>query len=96
MDDVEYVDFKKWVNVNLAPYDQMIYDVYEIDSTPLESNYYHVQQTTTSRTNPCHGMSDKYSHGSKPLNLYNTKQNIKVIGQAEYYFDNGYNIRIVR
>jgi len=93
----EYIDFRKLLNIDMAPWDHMTYDVYEIETELSHVAYYHVQSTGDNIYSSTYGMPDKYAHDDKMLCMLKRPQKkIRIVGQAEYYQDNGCNIRIIR
>jgi len=96
--DSEAIDFRKLLNANMAPWSHMVYDVYEIELSRWPRRiYFHVQDPTGNIFATCHGMPDEYAHNDKILCILKKPQKkIRIIGQAEYYYDNGHNIRIIR
>jgi len=94
----ETIDFRRFVNTNMAPWDYMTYDVYKIEATQWpKKTYFHVQSNDDNIYATTYDMPDEYSHEDKVLCIFNNLQKkISIIGQAEYYYDNGHNIRIIR
>jgi hypothetical protein len=94
---VESIDFRKLLNKNMAPWSYMMYDVYEIKAQLPKHTYFHSQDPTGDINRTTYGMPDEYSHNDKVLCVLKEPQKkIRIIGQAEYYYDNGHNIRIIR
>jgi len=91
------VDFRKFLNENMAPWNSMIYDVYVLETVWPRTSYFHAQTSEVDIYSSTYGMPDEYAHDNKVLCMMNKPQKkIRRIGQAEYYYDNGHNIRIIR
>ena len=91
------IDFRKLLNKNMSPWNYMSYDVYEIKTQWPKHTYFHTQNPEGNINKTTYGMSDEYSHNDKILCILKEPQKkICIIGQAEYYYDNGHNIRIIR
>ena len=98
-DDLEgpEIDFRTLLNTNMAPWNSMIYDVYEVETKWPKAIYFHEQTTNDNIYSTTYSMPDEYAHDDKILCMLKSPQKkIRIIGQAEYYYDNGHNIRIIR
>jgi len=94
----EYIDFRKLLNVNMAPWSYMIYDVYEVKTSLSHGIYYHIQTTGDNIYSTTYGMPDEYAHEDKMLCvLKRLQKKIRRVGQAQYYYDNNHHhIKILR
>lgn len=94
----EYIDFRDIFEKNIAPWKDMVFDVYEIVSEcPHYNDWVHWQYPTESVYNTMWGIPDKYAHNDKTLIIHKVSQkNIRIVGQAEYYYNRSHNIRIIR
>ena len=92
--DAIAIDFRKLgPDVNMAPWGHMTYDVYEITSSyphPQVGQQMHWQIPADEISNTIYGMPEEYAHNDKELAIFKKPQkNIRIVGQAQYYFDNG-------
>jgi len=96
--DQEYIDFRKVFDRNLCNYNYMLYDVYVIETPDSNSCDYHIQLPSDNIFSTLWNMPGEYAHDHKRLFIFkNPLKSIKIIGQAQYYFDNNkYHIKILK
>jgi len=81
-----------WRNVERKPiykYNQMIFDVYIAQVSTKIPDYNHLQEPGNDIYSTTYNMHERFAHNDKPLCIYDKPLKvIKIIGQANYYYDN--------
>ncbi|MFW6026170.1 MAG: hypothetical protein ACOCRX_07490 [Candidatus Woesearchaeota archaeon] len=90
IDEYENFDFSL-ISGPIYPYNQMIFDVYEINEegyNPDDYNYTHTQEPYDDITFSTYKMNEEFAHDNKKLFIFNHGiKNFRIVSQCIYYYD---------